>query len=72
MKKKFALPRLEKVRDIFLFSCFTGLAYIDVANLTQDNLIEKDGRYWIMTHRQKTNISSNILLLDIPLQIINK
>ncbi|MBS9768672.1 MAG: site-specific integrase [Flavobacteriaceae bacterium] len=72
MKKKFSLTRLEKVRDIFLFSCFTGLAYIDVANLTEDNLIEKDGRFWIMTRRQKTNVASNILLLDIPLQIIEK
>ncbi len=70
--KKIAIPRLERVRDIFLFSCFTGLAYIDVSNLTKDNLLEKDGRYWIMTHRQKTKVASNVLLLDIPLQIIKK
>ncbi len=72
IKKKITIPRLEKVRDIFIFSCFTGLAYIDVANLTEDNLIEKDGHFWIMTHRKKTSTGSNILLLDIPLQIIEK
>ncbi len=70
--KKIDIPRLERVRDIFLFSCFTGLAYIDVANLTKDNLLEKEGHYWIMTRRQKTKVASNVLLLDIPLQIIKK
>lgn len=72
MQKEFATPRLEAVRDIFIFSCFCGLAYIDVANLTQDNIVSLDGKMWIMTKRQKTNIPSNILLLDIPLMIIDK
>lgn len=72
MQKEFATPRLEAVRDIFIFSCFCGLAYIDVANLTQENIVTLDGKKWIMTRRQKTNIPSNILLLDIPLMIIEK
>lgn len=72
MQKEFVTPRLEAVRDIFIFSCFCGLAYIDVANLTQDNIVSLDGKMWIMTRRQKTNIPSNILLLDIPLMIIDK
>lgn len=72
MQKDFATTRLEKVRDIFIFSCFTGLAYIDVANLTTDNFIENNGKYWIMTKRQKSKVASNVLLLDIPLQIIRK
>ncbi len=72
INKEFATERLSNVRDIFIFSCFTGLAYIDVANLTQDNLVENDGKFWIMTKRQKTNVASNILLLDIPLKIIEK
>ena len=67
-----ASPRLDLVRDIFLFSCFTGLAYIDVANLTEDNIVELDGRKWIMTKRQKTNIATNILLLEIPGMILEK
>lgn len=72
MQKEFATPRLEAVRDIFIFSCFCGLAYIDVANLTQDNIVSMNGKMWIMTRRQKTNIPSNILLFDIPLMIIDK
>lgn len=66
------IPRLELVRDIFLFSCFTGLAYIDVSNLTPDNIVSMDGNDWIMTRRQKTNIASNVLILDVPKQIISK
>lgn len=72
MKKEFPTQRLEQVRDVFIFSCFCGLAYIDVANLKEDNIVELDGKKWIMTKRQKTNIPSNILLLDIPLRIIDK
>ncbi len=72
MKKEFSTQRLEQVRDVFIFSCFCGLAYIDVANLKEDNIVELDGKKWIMTKRQKTNIPSNILLLDIPLKIIDK
>ncbi len=61
------------MRDIFIFSCFTGLAYVDVANLTTDNIRKSfDGKLWIMTKRQKTNEQSNILLLDIPLKILKK
>lgn len=72
MDKKFALPRLEVVRDIFIFSCFTGLAYIDVAQLTKENIVEINGRKWIMTKRQKTNVPSNVLLLDVAKAILKK
>lgn len=72
MEKEFATVRLEAVRDIFIFSCFCGLAYIDVANLTQDNIVTLNGKQWIMTTRQKTKVPSNILLLDIPAMIIEK
>lgn len=72
MKKDFGCVRLENVRDIFIFSCFTGLAYIDVVNLTRDNLVENEGKYWIMTKRQKTNVKTNVLLLDVPLKILDK
>lgn len=53
MDKKFNCTRLENVRDIFIFSCYTGLAYIDVASLTKDNLVKDEGQYWIMTKRKK-------------------
>jgi site-specific recombinase XerD len=72
MQKEMVTPRLELVRDIFIFSCFTGLAYIDVANLTEDHIVELDGKQWIMTKRQKTKIATNIILLDIPKMIIEK
>ncbi len=72
IKKKMVFPRLDLVRDIFIFSCFTGLAYIDVANLKEDNIIELEGKKWIMTKRQKTGIATNIILLEIPQKIIDK
>ena len=73
LKKEFAIKRLELVRDIFIFSCFTGLAYIDVKNLTEKNVRTSfDGNLWIMTKRQKTKVESNILLLDVPKMIIEK
>ena len=42
--KKIEIPRLELVRDLFIFSCFTGLAYIDVANLRREHLVMMDGK----------------------------
>ena len=72
VNKKITIPRLSLVRDIFKFSCFTGLSYIDVANLTPEHLVSMDDKQWIMTKRQKTNVESNVLLLDIPKQIIAK
>lgn len=70
--KELDIPRLELVRDIFIFSCFTGLAYIDVANLTPENIVTLDDKEWIMTKRQKTSVETNVLLLDIPKSIIAK
>jgi Site-specific recombinase XerD len=73
IKKKISIPRLEYVRDIFIFSCFTGLAYIDVFNLSEENIRTSfDGNLWIMTKRQKTNVNSNIPLLEVPKMILEK
>ena len=72
VNKELNVPRLELVRDIFIFSCFTGLAYIDVANLTPDNIVMLGGKEWVMTKRQKTSVETNVLLLDIPKRIISK
>lgn len=64
---------MEQVRDVFIFFCFTGLAYIDVKNLTQENIRKSfDGEMWINTKRQKTDIQSKILLLDITMRILEK
>ena len=71
--KKFHCERLIQVRDIFIFCCFTGLAYIDVKQLTNDHIgIGIDGNKWIFKNRQKTDTSSKIPLLPIPEQIMAK
>jgi site-specific recombinase XerD len=73
MNKKFVSNRLEIVRDIFVFSCFTGLAYIDVKQLTPNHIsFGIDGDKWIFKNRQKTDTASKIPLLPIALSIVNK
>ena len=73
INKDFKTERLSLVRDIFLFSCFTGLAYIDVKNLTKSHIsIGIDGEKWIFTHRQKTETASKIPVLPVTQMIINK
>jgi site-specific recombinase XerD len=73
INKDFGTDRLSLVRDIFLFSCFTGLAYIDVKNLTKSHIsIGIDGEKWIFTHRQKTESASKIPILPLTQMIIEK
>ena len=72
-QKEFDCERLDQVRDVFLFSCFCGLAYIDLSNLTTDNIRKSfDGKMWIMTKRQKTNTTVNVPLMAIPQMILQK
>lgn len=72
-QKQFGLTRLDTVRDTFLFTCYTGLAYSDIKYLKPDNIRRGiDGEYWLFTNRRKTNIPSNIPLLPQALQIIEK
>jgi site-specific recombinase XerD len=71
--KEFSIQRLSNVKDIFLFSCYTGLAYVDVSNLKRAQIdIGMDGEKWIVTKRQKTGTPSRIPLLPPALQIIEK
>ena len=73
IEKDFKTERLSLVRDIFLFSCFTGLAYIDVKNLTKSHIsFGIDGEKWIFTHRQKTESASKIPILTVTQMIIDK
>jgi site-specific recombinase XerD len=73
LNKDFGNERLSLVRDIFLFSCFTGLAYIDVKNLTKSHIsLGIDGEKWIFTHRQKTESASKIPILPITQMLIDK
>jgi integrase len=64
--------RLNRVRDFFIFSCFTGLAYADVKKLKRSEIEINEAGYWIKTKRQKTGGRANIPLLDVPIKIINK
>ena len=71
--KVFPTDRLNIVRDIFLFSCYTGLAYADVRKLRRTEIAPGvDGSSWIFTSRQKTDTSSRIPLLPPAQAIIEK
>ena len=73
LKLNLVSERLEHVRDLFIFSCFCGLAYIDVAGLRKEHIRKSfDGNLWIMTKRVKTGTHVNVPLLDIPKMILNK
>lgn len=73
LKLKLVSERLEHVRDLFIFSCFCGLAYIDVAGLRKEHIRKLfDGNLWIMTKRVKTGTNVNVPLLDIPKMILDK
>ncbi|SHH67835.1 Site-specific recombinase XerD [Flavobacterium johnsoniae] len=69
----FSTPRLTVIRDVFIFQCYTGLAYIDAFQLKKEDIkIGIDGEYWIMSDRQKTESETNIPLLPKALEIIKK
>lgn len=73
MYKEFASSRLEQVRDIFLFCCFTGLAYADVKKLHRDHLTNRyDGEIWIVTNRQKTDVPTRVPLLPQAIDLMRK
>lgn len=70
---KTEFERLEMVRDIFVFSCFTGLSYSDVVTLTPNNIIKGiNGEDWIQINRRKTNVLAQIPMMEIPRQLIEK
>jgi len=71
--KTYSSLRIEQVKDIFIFCCYTGLAYIDVKQLKRSEIIKGiDGQQWIFTTRQKTDTASRIPLLTQALRIIQK
>lgn len=70
--KKFNNARLQQVKDAYLFSCYTGLAYIDVKQLTPDEIVTINGQLWIKKKRQKTKNWCNVPLLPPAIEIINK
>lgn len=67
------VERLAAVRDVFVFQCYTGLAYIDVYNLKKTDIKRgDDGELWIISERQKTGSSFNVPLLPQALKIIER
>lgn len=71
--KKFNIPRLDQVKNVFLFACYTGLSYSDLAKLSENNIVTKlDGKKWIYITRTKTGIISKIPLLPKAIEILNK
>ena len=73
VSRKFTIPRLDQVRDIFVFSCFTGLSYTDVIKLTpQDLSVGIDGELWVFTNRTKTDTPSRVPLLPAAKEILAK
>lgn len=71
--KEISIPRLDQVRDVFIFACYTGLAYSDLAQLRAENIKKMfDGKLWIVTHRQKTKTNVNVPLLPMAEKILRK
>lgn len=72
-EKKFGIERLELVRDMFVFCCYTGLSYVDVSNLEPEHIVTgADGDRWIRTCREKTLIPVIVPLLPKALDILDK
>ena len=73
MNKQITSKRLEQIRDVFVFSCFTGLAYCDAQALTAEHIINgPNNSPWLRTHRKKTSTPVDVPLLEVPLQILAK
>ena len=72
MTHKFKSRRLERVRDMFVFCCFTGLSYIDVKNLSEDMICTLFDKPWIIGKRGKTDIAFQVPLMEVPKKILEK
>lgn len=68
-----AHPRYQLVKDLFIFSCFTGLSYVDIKKMKRSNIQSFfDGHQWIISKRKKSDVASNVRLMEIPRRIIEK
>jgi site-specific recombinase XerD len=71
--KDFGIARLNEVRDVFIFCCYTGFAYSDIYQFERNSAMKGlDGNLWLSTHRQKTGIKESVPLLPIPLEILER
>ena len=65
-------PNMAFARDLFIFGCWTGISFIDIKNLTEDNISIVNDAPWIISKRQKTGVPFQIKLMDIPMLIIER
>lgn len=72
MTHEFGDAKLSYIRDIFVFASFTALSFVDIKELTNDNIVEVNGEKWILSKRHKTKVPFQVKMLDIPLQIIER
>ena len=72
MTHEFEDGKLAYIRDIFLFASFTALSFVDIQELTKDDIVEVNGEKWILSKRHKTKVPFQVKLLEIPLQIIER
>lgn len=72
LEHEFKDGTLAFTRDLFVFSCFTALSFVDIKELTTDEIMDVNGEKWILAKRHKTGIPFQVKLLDIPLQLIEK
>lgn len=72
MKTDIQQKHLDFTRDAFVFSCFTGLAYCDVAQLKKENIAHSNGEKWLLLKRKKTKEACTIPLLPQALAILEK
>ena len=70
---EFTSDRLQKIKDCFVFSCYTGLSYVDVKELTESNIVKGiDGNNWIYTKREKTDEQVKVPILPKAWEILEK
>ena len=72
MTHEFANRKLAYIRDLFVFASFTALSFVDMKELTTDDIAEVNGEKWILSKRHKTKVNFQVKLLDIPLQVIKR
>ena len=61
-----------KARDLFIFACFTGLAYSDIVKITKEDIQQEGGEFFLRDHRQKTGSEYKLILLPKAIEILSR
>ncbi len=73
IRKPMPNDRLDRIRDVFVFCCLTGLAFTDADNLRREHITtDEHGTMWIHKPREKTAVMSRVPLLPLPIDLLNK